>query len=374
MRCVIRVRRRPSARRAHRDSAFCRRRATWLLLAFGLLAVASGAACQRAGRTAGAQATTAEAAAGKAPLRLSGTVEAVRSRTVAVPRLQGPLTPLVIIGLVPSGDRVEPGDALVEFDPQQQQRDALDRRAEVVTLEGDIAKKGGEQAAAEAKDRTALVAAEHDVERARLEVRKNDLIARIDAEKNSLALNQALAKFEQVQLTFALERRAAAADLRILEIRRERAERTRRYAEQNAQLMKVAAPFGGLVVIKRVYRNGSFVEIARGDEVRPGTPIVDIVDTTAMRVRGRLNQADAGFVHVGQPAVVKLDGFPDLSFKGSVTSVTPLAGPSQLSPSVRSFVVIVSIETSHPQLLPDLTASIDIIPEAAPAQVARVQP
>ena len=299
---------------------------------------------------------------GQAPLRLSGTVEAVRSRTVAVPRLQGPATPLVIIALVPAGSRVEPGDPLVEFDPQQQRRDAFDRRADVVNLEAEIQKKQAEQVAAEAKDRTELVAAEHDVERARLEVRKNELIPRIDAEKNTLALNQAEAKFAQVQLTFGLKRKAAAADLRILEIRRDRAERALRYSEGNAQLMQIAAPFGGLVVIKRVYRNGSFVEIARGDEVRPGIPIVDIVDTDTMRVRARINQADVRFVRAGQKAKVRLDGFPNLSFDGEVTSVAPLAGPSQLSAAVRSFVVVVSISGSDPQLLPDLTASVEIVP------------
>ena len=56
--------------------------------------------------------------------------------------------------------------------------------------------------------------------------------------------------------------------------------------------MQTKSPFSGLVVIRRTYRNGAFVEIAEGDEVRPNTPILDIVDTSAMRVRVRLNQAE----------------------------------------------------------------------------------
>jgi multidrug resistance efflux pump len=300
----------------------------------------------------------------------------VRSRTVSVPRLQGPLLPLVVIGLVPAGTRVEPGDVLVEFDPQQQQKDAFDRRAETINLQGEIDKKRAEQDAAEAKDRTELLAAEHDVERARLDVRKNDLIPKIDAEKNTLALNQAVAKFDQLKITFALKREAAKAEVRILEIRRDRADRALQYAEGNAKLMQTMAPFGGLVVIKRMYRNGNFVEIAEGDEVRPGTPIVDIVDTSVMRVRARLNQADARFVKVGQRAKIRLDGFPDLAFDGEVTMVTPLAASSQLSQTVRSFIAVVSINGTHPQLLPDLTASVEVVPDGAPAveTVARRAP
>jgi multidrug resistance efflux pump len=315
-------------------------------------------------------AAQAPGAGAAAPIRLSGTVEAVQARTVSVPRLQGPLVPLVVIGLVRAGTRVEPGDPLVEFDRQQQERDAFDRRAELINLEADIEKKRAEQRATDAKDLTELKAAEHDVARAELEVRKNDLIPRIDAEKNTLALEQARARYEQLKTTYDLKRVAAAADLEILQIRRDRAERAVRYAESNAKLMEVRAPFAGLVVIKRVYRNGAFVEVAEGDEVRPGTPIVDIVDTSVMRVRARVNQADIGAVRPGARARIGLDGFPDLTFDGVVETVTPLATSSRLAETVRSFTAVISIDGTHQQLLPDLTASVEIVPDAAAADLA----
>jgi HlyD family secretion protein len=335
-------------------------------LAILLLAIAAGCARSPAGDGAAPSGSGAPAAT----LRLSGTVEAVQARTVSVPRMQGPLVPLLIVDLVTAGTRVELGDTLVEFDPQQQQRNAVDRRAELSNLESDIEKKRAEHAAAEAKDRTELSAADHDVERARLDVRKNDLVPRIDAEKNTLALSQATARFEQLKVTFDLKREAARAELRILEIRRDRAERALRYAQENAALMRIPAPFSGLVVIKRMYRNGAFVEIARGDEVRPGIPVVDIVDTSKMRVRAKLNQADLRLVRTGQRATIGLDGFPDLTFDGDIELITPLASVSDLSGTVRKFVVIVSIAGAHPQLLPDLTAWVDLVPETSPTTAA----
>jgi multidrug resistance efflux pump len=143
-----------------------------------------------------------------------------------------------------------------------------------------------------------------------------------------------------------------------------------RYAEQNSKLMQVRAPFAGLVVVKTTYRPGreSQVEIMEGDDVRPGLPIIALVDTSAMQVRARVNQADAMLVKVGMPATVRLDGFPDLSFKGRVALVTPLAATG-ISDTVRTFVALVSIEQAHPQLLPDLTASVEVNPaETAPAR------
>ena len=347
----------------------------------GTVAVAVGAAVlgARCGVTApeavaaGDQASVPVAAAS---IRLTGTVEAAQSTAIAVPRLQGPFAPLLIIGLVKAGTEVQAGDPIVEFDRQQQIRDAFDRRAELINIAGEIEKKKAEQAALEAKDLTELRAAENDVARAELEVRKNELIASIDAEKNSLALEQARARFAQLQTTFKLKRAAAEADLRILEIRHTRAERALGYAEGNANLMLVSAPFSGLVVAKRMFRNGQFVEIAEGDEVRPGTPVVDIVDTSRMLVRAKVNQSDIAHVAVGERVTVGLDGFPELRFDGRVDLVAPLATTSQLTPTVRSFMAVVSIDGTHPQLLPDLTAWIEVpIGASTPAAQAdaRVQ-
>lgn len=288
-----------------------------------------------------------------------------------MPRLAGTSTPMIITTLAKPGTRVKTGDLLVEFDRQEQQRIASDKRAEVVDLDGQIEKRRAEQSAAEAKERTGLVAAENDVSRAKLEAGTNDLIARVSAEKNTLTLEQNVAKLEQLRTTFTLRREAAAADLQILAIRRERAERALRYAEENAKLMEIRAPFPGLVVVRSTWRSGSSgqVEILEGDEVRPGLPVIDVVDTASMQVRARVNQADGELVRPGQPATIRLDGFPELSFKGKVEQVMPLAKPSEMSQGVRTLVAVISIEGSHAQLLPDLTASVEVTPPAAPRVV-----
>ncbi|MEZ5320278.1 MAG: efflux RND transporter periplasmic adaptor subunit [Vicinamibacterales bacterium] len=335
-------------------------------LVLAVLVAACGSGVETTSQAAARTPAEADAAPTGA-VRFSGTVEAVRSRAVSVPRLRGTYTPMVITYLVKAGTRVEPGDLLVEFDPQEQERLALDSRAEIVDLDGQIAKKVADQRAAQAKDQTELKQAEHDVERAQLAVRTNELVARVEAEKNTLALEQANARLAQLQETYKLKREAEAADLQILQIRRDRAARALDYAERNAELMRIEAPFAGLVVIKTTYKGQSgFAPYVEGDEVRPGLPIIDIVDTSAMQVRAKVNQADDELVEAGMPAVVRLDGFPQLRFDGRVESVTPLATPSQFSPLVRTFVAVVSIDGVDEQLLPDLTASVEIVPGAAP--------
>jgi len=305
-------------------------------------------------------------------IRLSGTIEAIHSRSVIVPRLAGQISPtLVITHLVKSGTMVKPGDLVLELDPQDQVRNTMDRRAEVIDLDDQIQKKRSDQAVASAADETAMAVAEHDLERARLESLKNDLLSRVAAEKNQLAFEQAKAKLDQLKSSVALKQKAADADVKILQIRRERSVRALTYAEENVKLMAVRTTFAGMVVVKTTYKGETQAEILLGDEVRPGLPVMDIIDPQTMQVRARVNQADIGLVAPGQTATIRLDAYPDLSFVGQVDRVAPLGIVSSMTAAVRNFTVLVPIKGTHPRLMPDLTASVDLgpLPDGkAPAQ------
>jgi multidrug efflux pump subunit AcrA (membrane-fusion protein) len=294
-------------------------------------------------------------------VRLSGTVEAIQSMTVAAPRLTGPNTnSLVITRLVRPGSRVEPGQLIVEFDRQQQLTNALDRRAELQDLEQQIRKREAQERAAAARDEGEIQTAESTQARAELEMVKNEMIPKIHAEKNTNALEQAKATLRQLRATFDLKREAAEADLRILRIRRDRAANAMRQAETNADRMAIKAPIGGMAVLKTVWKGNTMAEVQEGEEVRAGVPVVDIVNPNAMRVRARVNQADINALQVGQRVAVGLDAYPDLHFPGSIAQISPLGITSTLSPKVRQFIVLVEVQGSHPNLMPDLTASLDV--------------
>jgi multidrug efflux pump subunit AcrA (membrane-fusion protein) len=295
-------------------------------------------------------------------VRLAGTVEAVQATAIQAPRLSGQNNnSLVIMRLIKAGTAVKPGDPLVEFDRQDQLRNALDRRAELNDLDQQIKKRTAEEVAARASDESTLKQAESALERARNELVKNDMLPRIQAEKNTLAFEEADAKLKQLRETFELKRRAAAADIKILEIRRNRAETNMKQAESNAERMLIASPLPGVAVVKTTWKNGgNLVEFMEGDEVRPGQPVVEVVNPAVMRVRARVNQADMNELRVGQPVSVGLDAYPELIFNGTVDQISPIGQQSTLSPKVRNFIVLVLVKEAHPNLMPDLTASLDV--------------
>lgn len=294
-------------------------------------------------------------------VRLSGTVEAVQATTIAAPRLSGQNnTSLVIMRLIKAGTTVKPGDPLIEFDRQEQIRNALDRRAELTDFEQQIKKRQADEYAARATDDSTLMQAQSSRERARLELVKNDMLPKIQAEKNTLAFEESEAKLAQLRATYDLKRRAAAADIKILEIRRSRSDTNMQQAETNAERMRIASPLPGVAVIKTTFKNGGMVEFMEGDEVRPGQGVIEVVNPAVMRVRARVNQADMNDLRVGQTVRVGLDAYPDLIFAGTVDQISPIGQQSSLSPKVRHFIVIVLVTGAHPNLMPDLTASLDV--------------
>ena len=303
-------------------------------------------------------------------VRLTGTVEAVQSTTIAAPRLSGPNSnSLIITRLVRPGSTVSAGDLIVEFDRQDQIKNALDRRAELQDLEQQIAKREAQERATRAHDDSEITLAESAIGRAQLEMVKNEMLPKINAEKNTQALEQAQATLKQLKATYELKRRAAEADVRILQIRRDRAANAERQAAGNADRMAIHSPIGGMAVVKTIWKGNSMADVQEGEEVRAGVPVVDIVNPSAMRVRARVNQADVNELQIGQTVRVGLDAYPALFFDGRVAQISPLGVTSTLSPKVRTFVVLIDVNGAHPNLMPDLSASLDVTLARAPRAI-----
>src|SRR5215467_10740647 len=294
-------------------------------------------------------------------VRVHGIVEAVESHTIAAPRLSGQgLNTLIITRLVKNGSAVHQGDGLVEFDRQAQLKNVLDKEAEYKGLVAQIAKKEADQAAARAADETELKKAEDALKTAELEVKKNEIVSRIDAEKNVENLEQARATYQQLTQTFDLKRQVAKADLRILEIQRDRALTAMKWSQSNTRKMLVHASLDGVAVINSMWKGGTRSDVQEGDEVRAGFPFMQVVNPGRMQVRARVNQADIEQLREGQSVRIGLDAYPELSFEGRIESIAAVAQTSAFSGKARTLLVFFSINGTDPKLLPDLSSAVDI--------------
>jgi HlyD family secretion protein len=296
-------------------------------------------------------------------VRLNGTVNAVDSFNVLAPRISGPMMGsgmMVMTKVVRNGTRVRKGDILVEFDQQAQLKNIQDRQAEYDGLMQQIRKKQADQTAAKIADETDIKGAEVDVKSALVDMRKNEVIPKYQAEINKANLAEAEAQLKQLKETFTLKRQAEAADLRILEIQRDRSQKAVDYAQGNVEKMTIRSPMDGLVVLTPMSKGTRMVDPQEGDEVRPGGSIMLVVNPSSMQVLARVNQVDIAQMHERQAAEIRLDAYPDLFFTGKVEQISAIGTPSSNSRRLRYFSAVISIHGNNPKLLPDLTASVDV--------------
>jgi len=338
--------------------------AGWMVIATAVVVLGIAAFVYVGTRSKTPPSGTSAASASTNPsqvLRLKGTTEAVQARAVLAPLLAGQSVPtLTIIHLTPAGTRVKKGDLLVEFDRQAQMRDFVDKQADYAKLVDQVAEEQAKENAARAKDETELKTDDDNLSKTELEMQKEEIVSRIDAEKNQENLDEAKATYEQLRETFDLKRKAAQAAIRILEIQRDRTQQTMLHAQANADLMQIHSPLDGVVVLNTIWKQGTMGEVQEGDQVRPGVPFMQVVNPATMQVRVLANQQDFPSLQVGQTAKVRLDAYPDLVFPAKLDQLAPIGEGGDFSSKLRSFVVIVSISGNDPKLMPDLSAAVDV--------------
>ncbi|MGA8150907.1 MAG: efflux RND transporter periplasmic adaptor subunit [Terriglobales bacterium] len=294
-------------------------------------------------------------------LRLKGTTEAVQSRAILAPLLAGQqVATLTITRLAASGSRVKRGDPIAEFDRQAQTRDFLDKQADYAKLADQVLEEQAKENAARAKDETELKQAEDNLRKTELEMQKVEILSEIDTEKAQENLDEARATLQQLQETFELKRKAAAAAISILEIQRDRTRQSMLHAQANADLMQIHSPLDGVVVLNTIWKQGKMGEVQEGDQLRPGVSFMQVVDPSIMQVSVAANQEDFFSLHVGQTARVHLDAYPELVFPAKLEEIAPLGRSGDFSNKLHSFGVVFSIQGNDARLMPDLSAAVDV--------------
>lgn len=294
-------------------------------------------------------------------VRLNGIVEATRLVAIRVPQVAGTVRQqLVVTGLVPKGASVRKGDVVVEFDPQNYAQAARDRRDEWLGLEEQIRKRRGELLVQQTKDETELATAKNAVALARLEIQKNELLPRVEAQKNELHLEDAEGTLAQLSETFAFTRIAAQAEVKILDVRRDRAALAMREAEENIKRMAVRSPIDGVVVYRNFWRDGQRSDPVEGLTMWPGAGILDVVSTNDLRVRVRVNQADINQLRAGERATIRLDAYPDRTYDATLEHLAPIGLPGTFSSTIRTFSATFAIHRPDAMAMPNLWAAVDV--------------
>ncbi len=271
---------------------------------------------------------------------------------------------LALQKLVPGGTRVRKGDVVAEFDRQFMLLRLDDYRAAVAQTEAAFRKGLADLKVSRKAHEQSILAAKSNLEKAQLDVKATPVLSEIDAERLKLALEEAEAQYQRLLSEVNYVDIAEKAQIRNAELRVREAQVELRRVENNVEKLVAKAPIDGMVVHLNVFRGGEFAQVREGDELWSGMPFLQIVEPSSMVVDARVNQVDAEKVRIGQKAHVRFDAFPDLVLPARVYSIGTVAvGRQYRQEYVKEVPVLLKLEQMDPRVIPDLSASVEIVLE-----------
>ena len=299
-------------------------------------------------------------------VRATGIIRAVRSQTVLVPRIEGLGGNLTLATLAENGALVSPGDSLAPFDRANEIRLLLEAQTKFDDLGHQIEQKRALNNSNAEKRIADLQQAQADLKKAEIESRKGPVLSAIDQEKNQVKLEDARAHVASLERSNHFRETGEAAELRILELQRDRQQVAVTRQTRNSELLTVKAPIRGMVALENIWRNNSLGHAQEGDQLWPGSPLLKLFDPTAMAVEVAVGEPDGAVLMPGARATVHLDAFPELTVTAHFESASPVA-TSPLGTSMKTFSALFVIDQTDPRLSPDLSAAVDIEVLAVPA-------
>jgi len=299
---------------------------------------------------------------GQAPrrtIRVSGSIQAVHSLVIQVPRIQGQGGNLTLARLISNGASVRAGDILAEFDRTNELKAVRDAQAKFDDLSHQVDQKAAEHKSNAAKRASDLNQAQADLRKAEIEIRKGPILSEIDQQKNAIKLDDAREHVASLQRSNHSHDFAEIAESRILELQRDRQKVAVDRASTNAEKLSLRAPIPGMVALENVWRNNSMGHAQEGDQLWPGSPLLRLFDPTRMQVDLAVGEPDGAWLVPGSKAIVHLDAFPGLTFTARFDSSSPVAAAA-LGSSIKTFSARYLLDQTDPHLLPDLSAAVDI--------------
>jgi multidrug resistance efflux pump len=293
---------------------------------------------------------------------IRGDIRPAKSIVLAAPLQSG--GDLQIVKLVKNGAAVKKGDIVVEFDATTLQQRLLERQSDLKTAEGEI-QQTQEQAKITAEEQaTELMKGKYDVERAKLDLGKRDLISRIEYESAKLSLGDAEQRLKEVEAKALSSKVGSDADLTGKKRKRDKAQFDVDRTVQSIESLRLHAPADGTINILENPRSGGpfgggGVEFREGDRAWAGASILELPDLSSIHLEARLDESDRGRLKIGQTAAVKIEAVPGKDFTARVDLISVLARVDFSSgwPPVRNFDLGLILNDKDPRIRPGMTAT-----------------
>jgi HlyD family secretion protein len=269
---------------------------------------------------------------------------------------------LRIVWAAPPSSPVKAGDVVIRFDPssakqQLQEKEATLRQSQA-TLDQQVAMNriSGEQ------DQLDLSTSRYQVEKARLEVSKAEIVSALQGEESKIDLGIAEKDLKVKEANTHLH--AASNDSKTASFTRLRdhAQADVDLTKQRLSQMEIATPLTGLIIYLPNYSQGwvNAKPFKVGDQVWPGASVAEIPDLNTLEMEGKIEEIDRGRIVLGNASRVRIDSLPELIMPAKLSSLSPLTEQTFEWPPTSSFRGYSQIQKPDSRLRPGMNGSMDI--------------
>ena len=294
-----------------------------------------------------------------------GEVKAMKSVTISAPSEAGDLR---IVKVSPEGTTVKASDVVVEFDKTKTEQDLAQFRSALKSAEAEIGQARAQARLAEEEDKTAVLKAGYDVEAAKLEASKQEIVSKIEGEEAKLKLADAEQKLREAEAKQKSDQILHKATIESKEQASKKAAYDAERAERALTQMTLRAPSAGTISLLQHWAGSNMVTYRPGDQAWPGAAIAELPDATTLRISARVDETERGRLASKQPVTVQLNAIPDRQFTGHIEQIGALASMDFAGgwPFTRNFILEIVLDQTDTRFKPGISGQVTVIVDRVP--------
>jgi HlyD family secretion protein len=301
-------------------------------------------------------------------VRCRGELHARNSQQVFAPNVPQ----LRIVWQAPPGSPVKSGDPVVRFDSSSARQQLQEKDAALKQAQATLEQAQANARIIDEQDKRDLSQARYDVERARLEASKQEIVSVLQGEQSRIDLGLAEQKLRVQEAASQLHTASEVSRIASLTRLRDRAQSEIDLYNRRLSQMELKAPSNGIIIYLTNYSQGwmNAKPFKIGDQVWPNAVVAEIPDLGTLEMEGKVDEIDRGRIAVNNDARVRVDALPEVTLAARLDSISLLTVQTFEWPPSSSFRGYARISKPDPRLRPGMNGSMDVVVKRIPNAIS----
>jgi RND family efflux transporter MFP subunit len=293
-------------------------------------------------------------------LQFRGETKAMKSVAITAPADAGDLQ---IVRIAADGSLVKAGDVVAEFDASRTMQTLAQGRSTLKSAQAEIDQMRVQGQLTEESDNTALMKSRYDVDVAKLDASKSEVVSPIEGAEAQLKVTDSEQARRQAEMQLKSDKMINAANVEAKRQASSKARYDEHRLETSLHAMTIKSPASGVISLVPVWHNGDRTPFKAGERAWPGAPIAELPNAGSLRVSARVDETERGRLVIGQPVLVQLDALADRQFTGKIEHIGTIATEDFSAgwPIPRDFDLEITLDQADARLKPGLTAQVTVV-------------